>query len=491
VYFTEVTEVKKSVNENVIEDRDTRETVNEQVDQSISQSISKSISKEWSSTANAAKPTIRGQLGLNILWFALNAQSAALLPIVIPTQIILFVSTGQVGTAQQVSFLSGLMLAAAAISLFMPPIIGMISDRTPGIFGRRRPYIVIGGLLLALSTPLLVNTNSMIVFIAGLSLLLIGKNVLAPAYQSLMPDRIAVEHRGKTAGYIGAMTILGNVVGLVLAALLLGSMNAHTSASLIRSNAGIYYTVTALLVVICVLVTVIGVREIPLLTRPHLLHPSTRKTLYALVSRFLHDWIQPWRNHNFTTVFLARAFLMLGLSLFMTYIEYYFARVQHITNFVQVTAAVAIMTLVGAVFSGLVFGILSDRVKRRSLVVAGATLFMGLATLVFVIFPGNLATWLWPLGITFGLGYGAYTSVGWALSIDALPSLENAGKDLGIWNASSTLPAVMAPVVGSLLINLADGAGHTVLGYQLVFGLATLFFILAAVVVLFVKGQSA
>ena len=68
-----------------------------------------------------------------------------------------------------------------------------------------------------------------------------------------------------------------------------------------------------------------------------------------------------------------------------------------------------------------------------------------------------------------------------------LPCLEAAGKDLGVWNASSTLPAVIAPVLGSVMLNLAAGAGQTVLGYQSVFGMATLFFLLAAFGVLFVK----
>lgn len=435
-----------------------------------------------------SKLSIRGQLVLNVLWFALNAQSAALLPIVIPTQIVLFISSKQVGSAQQVVFLSWLMIAAATISLFLPPIIGTLSDSTPGAFGRRRPYIVIGALLLALSTPLLVNSGSILIFLLGLSLLLLGKNILTSAYQGLVPDRVPGEQRGETAGYVGAMTILGNVVGLGLAVWLLGSINQHSfSISIIRSNAGIYYAVTAFLVVLGVLVTVFGVREIPLLKGKHEYDRKREKTLFESSRRFLHKWVEPWRNSNFTMVFLARVSLMLGLSLFMAYIEYYFARVQHVANFVQITGIVAMIALGGAVVSGLVSGILSDRFKRRAPIVCVATICMSLASLAFVIFPTSLMTWLFPLGVMFGLGYGTYTSVDWALSIDVLPSLEKAGKDLGVWNASTTLPAVAAPLLGSMIINAATQAGQIVLGYQLVFGAAALFFLLAAVGVLFVR----
>jgi MFS family permease len=432
--------------------------------------------------------SLRGQLTLNTLWFGLNAQSSALLPIVIPTQIVLFISSNQVGSAQQVLFLSWLMIVASIISLFMPPLIGKLSDQTPSGFGRRRPYIVIGGLLLVLSTPLLVNAGSMVIFLVGLALLLLGKNILTPAYQGLMPDRVPVEQRGETAGFVGGMTILGNVVGLGLAAWLLGGINQHAyNMGMIRSNAGIYYIVTASLVLVGVFVTVFGVREIPLLIRKHELVIKREKTLLEFTQRFLQDWIEPWRNYNFRMVFLTRASLMLGLALFMTYIEYYFARVQHIANFVLVTGIVALLALGGAVVSGLVSGILSDRFKRRAPVAGVATLCMSIASLAFVIFPENLMTWLWLLGVIFGLGYGAYTSVNWALAIDVLPSLEKAGKDLGVWNASTTLPTIMAPLLGSIIINVTTGVGQTALGYRLVFGAAALFFLLAAVGVLFVK----
>ncbi|MGZ3646382.1 MAG: MFS transporter, partial [Ktedonobacteraceae bacterium] len=79
------------------------------------------------------------------------------------------------------------------------------------------------------------------------------------------------------------------------------------------------------------------------------------------------------------------------------------------------------------------------------------------------------------------------TSVSWALSIDVLPSLANAGKDLGVWNASTTLPTLLAPLLGSVIINSAAGVGQTAMGYRLVFGAAALFFLLAAVGMLFVK----
>ena len=72
----------------------------------------------------------------------------------------------------------------------MPPFIGAFSDRTRGKLGRRRPYLLAGGLLLVASTPLLVNASSIDDFLAGLALLLVGMNVINPAYQSLVPDRV-------------------------------------------------------------------------------------------------------------------------------------------------------------------------------------------------------------------------------------------------------------------------------------------------------------
>lgn len=431
--------------------------------------------------------TVREQLVLSFLWFALNLPLSALLPIVVPTQILLFVAPGQVGNAQQVALLAWLSALGAIIALFIPPAVGMLSDYTPGPLGRRRPYIIVGAIAVFISVPLLLDAGSSIMLIAGLGVLLLGLNIIMAGYQGLIPDRVPNEQRGTSSGYMGFMTILGNVGSLALAAWLFASVSLHSmGAEIIRRAATLYYSSTIAVLLVGVLITVIGVHEVPLPSKSVTLAQVESKIAFRFHRWFARTWLKPWREYNFTVVFLTRAAVMMGLALFMTFIEYYLANVAHVTNFVQATATVAVLALLGAVFSALLAGIFSDRVKRVPLI-SLATSCMALAAFAFAAFPGRFPLWL--LGALFGLGYGAYMSVDWALAVDVLPSLETAGKDLGLWNASSTLPTVIAPLLGSFIIILVQMHASTVLGYRLVFAAATFFLILAAVGVLFVREQ--
>ena len=419
--------------------------------------------------------SIRQQITLSVLWFSLNFETAALLPVVIPTQLLLFVTPGGVGNAQQALVLGFLSAIGALLALITQPLTGMVSDRTASRLGRRRPYIVVAAVIYVAGMLALAAAPGFAIFVIGFVLAQIAANVGTASYQGLLPDRVPADQRGTASGYLGLMTILGNVGSLVAAALLLSNVSAGAGlAAAVRSGATRYYVLGIAVLVIGVLVTVVGIDE----------HPSNQPQPLARgsvgVSHFFDPWLAPMRYGNFRWVFLTRASVMLGLTIFLTYIEYYFANVAHVTNFVQSTAAVALLALGGAVIGALTLGMVSDRIGRVG-IVAVATGLMTLAALTFVVAPHIP---LWPLGLLFGAGYGAYTSVDWALAVDSLPSLGAAGKDLGIWSIASNLPAVLAPLVGSLVIGGGTALGMTAeAAYRSVFALAAGFLLLGALFV--------
>jgi hypothetical protein len=73
--------------------------------------------------------------------------------------------------------------------------------------------------------------------------------------------------------------------------------------------------------------------------------------------------------------------------------------------------------------------------------------------------------------------------------VDVLPSSESFGKDMGLWSMATTLPAIIAPFVGAVVLNIAGAAGNTPLGYRIVFTLAVGLLLLGAICVLLVRNE--
>jgi MFS family permease len=421
----------------------------------------------------SARLTVREQLALSSYWFSLNFQNSALMPIVIPAQILLFVAPGQTGNAQQAAAVGALSALAAVVALILQPTIGAISDYTPGRLGRRRPYVIVFSLVLVAGSLGLAFAGNGAAFLLAFIFVQIGNNGSTAAYQALIPDRVPAAQRGAASGYMGLMNILGNVGSLALAGALLSS---SVSGSINVTGLAIFYILSAASILLGAIVTAAGVPEEPWQRRP------TDDRHASWTAR----WVDPWHHANFTWVFLTRASVMFGLTLFLSFIEYYFAAVAKVPNFVQATAVIAVLALLGAVVSAFTLGIYSDRVGRVAIVCL-ATACMALAAVIFMVSPGGIA--LWPLGVLFGIGYGAYTSVDWALAVASLPSQGDAGKDMGLWSLASTVPSILAPLIGSGIITVLNAAGVLALGYRAVFALAALFLVLGAIFVLEIRDQ--
>jgi MFS family permease len=151
---------------------------------------------------------------------------------------------------------------------------------------------------------------------------------------------------------------------------------------------------------------------------------------------------------------------------------------QWTTNFIIILSLTSLFSAFGA-------GWLSDRFGRKRMVyISGG--FMALVGLIFIItqsLPIVLAS-----GAIFGLGYGAYTSVDWALVADVLPSHKNYARDMGVWNISLSLPQVIAPVIGGPLLDSFTRAGQPILGFQLLFAMAIVYCLIGTVTVRYIRG---
>src|SRR5258708_20079875 len=109
----------------------------------------------------------------------------------------------------------------------------------------------------------------------------------------------------------------------------------------------------------------------------------------------------------------------------------------------ETTNFIIILSLTSLV-SALAAGWLSDRFGRKRIVYISGT-FMALVGLIFIVtqsLPIVLAA-----GAIFGLGYGAYVSVDWALVAHALPSHHNYSPHLGVSNFSFLIPHFLSPLL--------------------------------------------
>jgi len=84
------------------------------------------------------------------------------------------------------------------------------------------------------------------------------------------------------------------------------------------------------------------------------------------------------------------------------------------------------------------------------------------------------------IGALFGLGYGTYTSVDWALALDVLPDRKSMARDLGIWGFAVSLPQTLAPLIGGAFIYFLQPQGQ---GYAVAFLVSALASLAAAVLV--------
>jgi len=374
---------------------------------------------------------------INFLWLPITFQDTALVTIAVPA------TTARLAPQNHVFVLSILASITALATMLVPPLSGWMSDAQRRRGGSRSSFVMAGLIIDVVALVGLAYSNSLLTFALSLVVATLGSNVALSAYQAMLPEAVPRKHWGVVSGIRGAATLAGTVIGFAIAGLAPSPQITYLAAAV-----------------------VMGVGAISLL--------GVREGEYGAEEEQAH--VRDW--HDFIIVFVGRALVFFGLTLLQTFVLYYFRDVIRLTNPSAGTALYAFATVIGAVASSVVLGILSDRAPRK-IVTALSGACLTVATVGFAVAPE--LRFILPFAVLFGIGFGGIISSGWAMAMDAVPKLHNVGRDLGIWGVATSVPAVIAPLVGGWLIVLFHGERA---GYQAAFGFAAFMFALASLVVL-------
>src|SRR5512142_102459 len=415
------------------------------------------------------------QAMLSLYWFAMSVQWTAILITTLPNQAY---TIG--GDAVKGQTLGTILLIGAFVSMLVAPMFGALSDRVITRFGRRKPWIVIGtvmnnlGLLGLAYLPRANDMSSLPLFILAFIWVEFWNNVATAPYSALIPDIVPVDQRGSASGWYGLMNMLGSFVGGVAG--LLFTTNGVTDV------VAIYYMI-GLVNFIALAGTIGFVKELP----ARIILPPMKWQV------FLRSLFDPLRDHDFRWVFMTRFLMIMGTFTVQEFLQYFMRDVvkdfslfgsRVAENAESAVSFFVITLLIGAVISSLAAGILSDKFGRKKMVYA-ASILQAFVPFVFIFFNSFLLAV--GLGVVFGLGYGAYASVDWAMASDVLPSEADHAKDMGVWHVADTLPQVIATPIAGLLLDRFQQVGQSInqptLGYTVIFSLAVVYFVLGTVLV--------
>ncbi|HEY0217406.1 MAG TPA: MFS transporter [Cellulomonas sp.] len=360
-----------------------------------------------------------------------------------------------IGVSSPEALLGSISAVTAIVSLVSNLLFGNLSDRTRGRFGRRAPWILGGGLLGGLSLFAIgVLTSSTLITIVY-CICMVGLNMMLAPAVAVLADRVPMKMRGTMSAFYGGGLAAGAPIGsLVGSVFILNSFPGFVLGGILMAGSAI-------------VALVVWPRERSAVDLP----PAA-----AGFTELLKSFRPPRHAPDFYLAFTGRLFMLVSYQMIMAY-QLYIVRDhvgQSTADSARTIATMSVIILVVSLVGSVVSGPISDRIGRRKLpVVVSSVLFA----------VGIAMPWVWPTpmgmflfaGIA-GFGYGVYTSVDQALNVDVLPSEEEAGKDLGILNLSTTAGQTVGPLITSALV-VATGSYSMVFPVAIVAALLGAFFI--------------
>jgi len=405
-------------------------------------------------------------LKITIFGFALTALWQSLHTIILPLRLLDFVAEAEKNTYLGLLTFTGLILAMA-----VQPIAGAISDRTGFNWGRRRPYILLGTMLVILLLPGVSLAGSYIAIFIIYCLLQISSNTAQGPYQAFIPDLVPGGRRGLASGVKTLLEILGGVTLLYPIAFFMDRYSSGEGVSWLWLALG----ALGIILLGVMLTTILMVKERP---------GAGGYRLPLLVTLYKSFKINIRTDRDFIWFLVSRLLVLMAFATLQTFALYFLRDVVGVTS--PATAMARFSIVVVACMLAVVYpaGRLSDRVGRRPIAVASGLLGALGVGLIFV-FQHNF-TFIIFCGGLVGISVGAFMGSNWALATDLVAKGEEA-RYLGLTNLATAGGAALARLIGPVIDFF--NAREPGLGYSVMLLACFIYFIVGSLLLLKIKKR--
>lgn len=343
-------------------------------------------------------------------------------------------------------------------ALLAAPIAGALSDRTRTRFGGRVPWILGGGVATAFLAVLLAGADSIAELSLYWLLIQISTNFIFTPIIVHIPERVPLARRGIFSSAIGISNLLGVLGGQVIGA---AFANELFTGYLVVSG--------ALIVALLAFAAVNRRSNIGLARAPF---------SFAAIARSF--WVNPVQHPGFGWAFLGRFLFLTGFFPLKVYLLYILQDYIGLGDkAIGTLPAMGIAAMVGAAIGTPLAGWLSDRFNvTRPLIYICSTLMIA-AIIIPIVSPTYTAMIIYSALV--GAGFGGFASVDYVLITKVLPSDDDAGKDLGIINMTTTLSQTLGVGLAGAIVSQVDS-------YGALFPMGIVFIALGTVCIAFIKG---
>tara|TARA_Y100000588_G_scaffold386763_1_gene483013 strand:- start:549 stop:1931 length:1383 start_codon:yes stop_codon:yes gene_type:complete len=397
----------------------------------------------------------RSFTNLSLYSFGLSGLWTAVSSVILPFKILEVLEIGTINVFGQVLDKNGALgvmsLIGLPIGAMIQLISGSISDYSNRL-GKRLPYLLFGGIGLAISTVLIgFATTFVSLFLMYMAIQIFGNAGQGPA-NALIVDHVPPRRRGEASGVLNLWRLMG--AGIVTVIVLQFMANYQLGAA----PQWLWYSITFIVVIL-----IASTLWTTLSLRPSLKFKDTRLSRNLALQNTPLDNDKPNLRINLSKSYLifliALAFSIAALSSLQIYALFFLQDVVGLANPADGADLLTIVVIATAVFTVLPAGKLADKFGRGALFfIAGLS---GVAGSTLLLFVNSIAPVL-GIGALLGFSAGLFLTLTWAVAND-LVSRMSAGKELGYTSIATLAGSAAARFAGigiDELNNLSENLGY-------------------------------